>query len=145
MEYHIGKYLTDEQVATPFYNFRPDTDDTITSIYSETVPQPDFVQGYANDLVGVKFLTRGTNQQATRKLAWDIHRAISQLGDIEITAESETVYIVSVDIVTPPTFLETDEKGRIIFVSHYSVHAETEGNAFRKATITEPYEEIEEP
>ena len=136
MEYHIGKYLEDQQVATPYYNFRPDTDHTITSIYSEAVPQPDYAQAYANDFVGIKFLTRGKNQQATRKLAWDIHKAISQLGDIEITAQQETVTIVSVDIVNTPTFLEVDEKGRIVFVSHYSVHAETEGNAFRQTATT---------
>ena len=137
MEYQIGKYLEDNNITTPFYNFRPDTNDAITSIYSETVPQPDFAQAFANDYVGVKLLTRGSNQQETRTLAWDIHRNISQLGDIEITAQGETVYIVSVDIVNPPTFLEVDEKGRIVFVSHYSVHGETEGNKFRKPTITQ--------
>ena len=155
MEYHIGKYLEDkpykslgastdlEGFSVSFkeakvlnYNYIPDTRSSITSIYSESVPQPDFAQGYANDFVGIKFLTRGSDQQTTRNLAWDIHRAISQLGDIEITAQEETVYIVSVDIVNPPTFLEVDEKGRIVFVSHYSVHAETEGNAFRQPTTT---------
>ena len=146
MEYHIGKYLEDEEVASPFYNFQPETDDTITTIYSESVPVPDYAQAFNSDLVGVKFLTRGVNQQAARTLAWDIHRNITQLGGIEITAQSETVWIVSVDTVNPPTYLERDDKGRVTFVSHYSVHAQTEGNKFRKATITEPYEEeIEEP
>lgn len=139
MEYHIGKYLQDNEVATPNYNFQPDTDNTITTIYSESVPVPDYAQAYNSDLVGIKFLTRGINQQQARKLAWDIHREIGQLGGIEITAEAETVYIVSVDIVNVPTFLSRDEKGRVTFVSHYSVHAQTEGNAFRKATITERY------
>lgn len=137
MEYHIGKYLQDNEVATPNYNFQPETDNTITTIYSESVPVPDYMQGFNSDLVGIKFLTRGTNNQATRTLAWNIHRNISQLGDIEITAEGETVYIVSVDIVNAPTFLERDDKGRITFVSHYSVHAQTSNNKFRKLTITE--------
>lgn len=136
MEYQIGKYLEDNNVASPFYNFRPDTDDTITSIYSETVPQPDFAQAFANDYVGVKFLTRGANQQETRALAWEIHKKLAQLGNVEITAEGETVTIVSVDIVNPPTFLEVDNKNRTVFVSHYSVHGETQGNKFRKDTIT---------
>ena len=146
MEYHIGKYLEDEEVASPFYNFQPETDDTITTVYSESVPVPDYAQAFNSDLVGVKFLTRGVNQQQARTLAWNIHRNITQLGGIEITAQSETVWIVSVDTVNPPTYLERDEKGRVTFVSHYSVHAQTEGNKFRKATITEPYEEeVEEP
>ena len=145
MEYHIGKYLEDNEVASPFYNFQPETDDTITTVYSESVPVPDYAQGFNSDLMGIKFLTRGVDQQATRKLSWDIHRAISQLGSIEITVSGESVWIVSVDIVNVPTYLERDDKGRVTFVSHYSVHAQTTGNAFRKATITETYEEeIEE-
>ena len=141
MEYHIGKYLEDNNVANPYYNFQPETDDTITTIYSESVPVPDYAQAFNSDLVGIKFLTRGSNQQSARTLAWDIHREISQLGSIEITVSGETVWIVSVDIVNVPTYLERDDKGRVTFVSHYSVHAQTEGNKFRKATITEPYEE----
>ena len=136
MEYHIGKYLEDNEVANPFYNFQPETDNTVTTIYSESVPVPDYAQGFNSDLVGIKFLTRGVDQQVTRKLAWDIHRNIAQLGSIEITAQNETVWIVSVDIVNVPTYLERDEKGRVTFVSHYSVHAQTQGNTFRRSGRT---------
>lgn len=136
MEYQIAKYLEDNNVASPFVNYRPDNNDTLTSIYSESVPQPDFVQGFANDYIGIKFLTRGKNQQETRSLAWSIHKKLAQLGGVEITSQGETAYVVSVDIVNPPTFLEVDEKGRIVFVSHYSVHGETQGNKFRRNART---------
>ena len=147
IQYLIGKYLEDEGIVNGnlFYSKRPDTESLSTTIYSETVPQPDFVQAFANDYVGVKFLTRSKINQEANKLAEDIHKNISQLGNIEIETR-HTIngveynwkgFIVSVDIVTPPTDLEIDDKGRFVVVSHYSVHVETEGNKFRKPTITQ--------
>lgn len=136
----LGKYLEDQGVvsinSTLFFYSQPDVEDVITSIYPETVPQPDYVQGFNSDHIGAKFLTRGSNSKDAKDLAWNIHKKITQLGDIELTAYNETIYFVSVNIVNPPTYLETDNKGRATFVSHYSVHIETTGNAFRQSTIT---------
>ena len=139
MEYHIGKYLTDAGIVSNniFYNRQPDTDNLITTIYSESVPVPDYAQGFNSDLVGIKFLTRAKQRILdAKKLAWDIHRNLAQLGSIEITTQDETVWIVSVDIVNVPTFLEIDHKDRATFVSHYSVHAQTQGNIFRRSGRT---------
>lgn len=137
----LGKYLEDEGVvainSTLFFYSQPETENVITSIYPETVPQPDYVQGFNSDHVGAKFLTRGTNSKQAKDFANLIHKKISQLGGIDLTAYGETIHFVSVDIVTPPTYLDTDAKGRAQFVSHYSVHIQTQGNEFRKATITQ--------
>ena len=143
--------MEDEEIVNGnlHYSKRPDTTSLTTTIYSEIVPQPDYVQGFNSDHFGIKFLTRSEINQEANKLASDIHKAIAQLGgiDIETTQTINSVvynwkgWIVSVDIVTPPTDLEIDDRGRFVVVSHYSVHAQTEGNKFRKATITEPYEE----
>ena len=151
IEYLIGKYLEDEEIVIGnlHYSKKPETTSLTTTIYSEAVPQPAYVQGFNSDFVGVKFLTRSQVNQEAKKLAYDIHKNLSQLGSIEIETTHNIggvvydwkAWIVSVDIVTPPTDLEIDDKGRFVVVSHYSVHAQTEGNKFRKATITEPYEE----
>ena len=142
MEYHVLKYLEDKNVVsrtgTPLatVNFRPDTDDLITSLYSESAPQEQDTHHFDSDRIGVQFLTRSPNTKAAYDLAWKIHRNLTALGSLEITEAGETINIIDTHIVNPPTFLENDEKGRAVFTSHYAFRINIGGNLYRKMDKT---------
>ena len=144
MEYHVLKYLEDQGVVSrtgtgaplATVNHRPDTNDLMTSIYSESAPQEQDTHHFDSDRIGVQFLTRSPNTRAAYDLAWDIHRKLTALGDLEVTEDSQTINIVDTHIVNPPTFLENDEKGRVVFTSHYAFRINIGGNLYRKMDKT---------
>lgn len=133
MEYHIGKYLTDQGVfnGNLFYNFQPDRDDLISTIYSESAPQTIDSHHFDTDHVGIHFLTRGTNQSEVYTLAWLIHRELTALGSLEIDFNGDIRNVVDTHIATAPVFLERDDKGRVVFTSHYFIRCNIGGNRFR--------------
>lgn len=142
MEYHVLKYLEDKGVVsrsgTPLatVNYRPDTDDLITSLYSESAPQEQDTHHFDSDRIGVQFLTRSPATKAAYDLAWKIHGNLTALGSLEITEAGETINIIDTHIVNPPTFLENDEKGRAVFTSHYAFRINIGGNLYRKMDKT---------
>jgi hypothetical protein len=141
VEYYILKYLIDQGVVTPdldvYVNLQPDTDDTITSIYSSTAPYLDYMHHYDTDATGIQFLTRSTNQTNAYKLARSIHRNLKGLTDLTIDDATDQngdtldeLTIVDVHVVNKPVFLELDEDGRVTFTSNYMVES-NEGNQGR--------------
>lgn len=145
MEYHIGKYLTDVGVFSNnlFYNFQPDTDDLVATVYSESVPQTIDSHHFDTDHVGIHFLYRGINQASVYALAWQVHRELTALGSIEIDFNGDVRNIVDTHIVNAPVFLERDDKGRVVFTAHYHIRGNIGGNRFRQMDITlSPLNEI---
>ena len=142
MEYHVLKYLEDQGVVSragaplATVNYRPDSDDLMTSLYSESAPQEQDTHHFDSDRMGVQFLTQSPNTKDAYSLAWEIHRKLTALGDLEVTEDSQTINIVDTHIVNPPTFLENDEKGRAVFTSHYAFRINIGGNLYRKMDKT---------
>ena len=138
IEYHIHKYLADEDVidGNGYVAFRPDTNDTMLSIYSETAPPQQDTHHFDSDMIGVHILFRGENTQEVVNLARKTHRTISGLGSLEITHNGETVNIVDTNVQTPPSFLERDEKNRVEMTAHYYMRVNIGGNLYRKMDRT---------
>lgn len=142
MEFWIGKYLEDLGVLNGssepyiYYNKRPDSNDLGSLIKSTNVPQTVDSHYFDTDHVGIQFLTRSNDNVRASDLAWDIHRKLTALGDLEITYGTETRNIVDTQIVNAPVFLEVDEKGRYVYTQQYAFRANIGGNRFRKDTQT---------
>ena len=133
----IAPYLDDEGVGTfaqggnISVGVMPDKDNFIT-LYEETGIIEGYQQAYGSDWMGFMVRVRGNQVWAQDKI-WEIHRKTLGLSERIF----DKFYLKVVQVQTMPEQIEVDDKGRVVFTSHYMALVNTFDNTHR-FSVTEP-------
>ncbi len=117
------------QAVDLFLNFQPDSPDDCVTVEDETAPVLEESHALAVDQFGVKVIVRDTNGTNARSKLMNIHKDLAGFGGAPFIAGGSMVGALF--IVTSPTSIGLDDKGRTEWVAHYRMRVDSNGDLFR--------------
>lgn len=113
-----------------FLNFQPDTPDNCVTVYDESAPLIPESHVLSIDQLGVQVIVRNSSgSTAARDALKEIHKDLAGYGGEPFVAGGSMVSALY--IVTPPTSIGLDNKGRAEWTAHYRMRVESEGDLYR--------------
>jgi len=124
---HTQKYGT--QNLDLFVAFQPNEPANCIIVYDESVSVSSDSHAVSVDEFGVQVLVRNTVYGTARDKSMMIHKALVGFGGRSFVIGG--LVVSAVFIVTTPTSIGKDDKGRNEWSAHYRVRVESKGDAFR--------------
>jgi len=115
--------------STLFYGYQDDTPDNTITVYDESAPVIEESNALAVDLCGIQILIRNTSYAAAQALSEAIHRDLAGFGGGPFVTGGKVV--AAVFLLTPPTSIGRDDKGRSEWSSHYTAWVHSTGDTYR--------------
>jgi len=129
----VASYLADRGHgvlnSTLFYGYQDDNPDNSITLYDESAPMIEESNALAVDLCGLQVLVRNTSYATAQALVTAIHRDLAGFGGEAFVTGGSMVGAVLV--MTPPTSIGRDDKGRSEWSAHYSIRVDSTGDTYR--------------
>jgi len=112
-----------------FLGFQPDSPDDCITVYDESASVLEESHALSTDACGVQVLVRNQSYTAARDALIAIHQDLAGFGGEPFVSGGKMVHAVF--IVTSPTSIGRDDKGRSEWTAHYWMRVESQGDLFR--------------
>ena len=134
---HVAAWLAAEGFGVVgddiFVSFQPDDPDTSITVYDESAMALSESQALNMDSTGIRIMVRTSSDAvgyaSARSTSIAIHK---KLCGFDGPLEAGAPYIIMIEPVTAPTFLDRDDKRRPRWVSHYVLVHQSEGDEHRQ-------------
>jgi len=112
-----------------FLGFQPDSPDDCITVYDESASVLEESHALSTDACGVQVLVRNQSYTSARDALIAIHQDLAGFGGEPFVSGGKMVHAVF--IVTSPTSIGRDDKGRSEWTAHYWMRVESQGDLFR--------------
>jgi hypothetical protein len=113
----IGDYLVSKGQTAPYYDYRPEVPDNLTTLIDTGGYDPDEVLVDLKRTVQVA--VRNADKQTAKSNIWDVYGIIERPGNRFFVSNGRKMNIKAMQ---PPTWIYDDEKGRAIYAFNIEVN-----------------------